>query len=97
MKLIVALAVFMLAGCTQFGGAFRPETSAGIVGMGNDQFVTSRTGASFTSLAELKANVLRDAGEFCRATKREIQVSSFKETPMTIGVYPTVEVTFSCK
>lgn len=96
-KIVLSFAVVALTGCTAMGGAFRPETSAGIVSIGKEQFVTSRTGASFTSLAEIKANAIRDGGQFCQAMKKEIQVDNVKETAMTIGVYPAVEITFSCR
>ena len=64
--------------------------------MGANEYLISRTGASFTGMGELKANAIRDANEYCGFSKKVIAVQGLKETPMSVGVYPQVEVNFSC-
>lgn len=94
MKTILSVLVIgMLSGC----GVLRPETSSGVVDAGRGEFLTSRTGSSLAPIGELKASAMRDASEHCRYAQKSMQVIGLKETPMSFGIYPQVEVTFTCK
>lgn len=93
-KILTVLAIGgMLSSC----GVLRPETSSGVVDAGRSEFLTSRTGSSFAPIGELKASAMRDASEHCRYAQKSMQVLGVKETPMSFGIYPQVEVTFTCK
>ena len=93
MKKLMLVTALALSGC----GALRPETSSGVVDAGGGEFMTSRTGASFAPLGELKASSMRDASEHCRYSQKAMQVVGVREIPMSFGIYPQVELTFTCK
>lgn len=81
---------FLISGCA---------SNSGVAPLGPDTYLISRQGASsFTGLASLKAECLREAAEFCAKEAKQFKVVNTSESspPYIFGNYPRVEVQFVC-
>lgn len=90
MKNLFFLCVAALAGCA---------SNSGIVAMGSDTYFVSRQAASsFSGMGSLKAEAIREAGTFCAAKGKTVEVTSQNDAqpPYILGNYPKTEITFRC-
>jgi hypothetical protein len=86
--LTVTLAV--LAGCA---------ANSGIVPTGSDTYFVSRQASTgLGGLANLKGEALEEAGRFCGAKGKTVNVVSEASTkpPYILGNYPRTEMQFKC-
>jgi hypothetical protein len=75
-------------------------SNSGIVSMGKDSYFTSRQAATgFSGAGTLKAETLTEAGAFCGAKGKELEVLSLVEAkpPYIFGNYPKADLQFKCK
>lgn len=87
---IVISAVLVVAGCA---------TSSGVTPLGQDTFMISRNGAGFwSSTAQIKAEALKDADEYCRSNDKKMQIvhTSQHEASGRPGDFPGAEIQFMC-
>jgi hypothetical protein len=87
MKNIVFALCLSLAGCA---------TSSGVLKLGPDTYTVSREGGGFTKLTSLKADALREAGEFCASEGKSIRVNNMREERPIMAGFPRAEVEFMC-
>lgn len=90
MKKLWMLGIALLTGCA---------SNSGIVATGSDTYFVSRQAATgIAGMANLKAEALQEAGQFCGAKGKALQVISQKdaEPPFILGNYPKTEVQFKC-
>ena len=67
--------------------------------MGQDAYFVSRQAATgFTGMGTLKAEAIVEAGKFCGAKGKTVQVLSTSDAkpPFILGNYPKTEVQFKC-
>jgi len=72
---------------------------SGVVTMGADTYFVSRQAASgFGGMGTLKAEALGEAGQFCSAKGKTVQLLSEKDAqpPYILGNFPKTEITFKC-
>jgi hypothetical protein len=84
------VAALLLTGCA---------SNSGVVAMGADTYFVSRQAATALSgMANLKADALGEAGQFCGAKGKTLHVVSQKdaEPPFILGNYPKTELQFKC-
>lgn len=68
--------------------------------MGGGQLLLSKQAATgFTGAASLKAELLREADQYCAAKGQDFEVISAAENsgPYVFGHFPRAEVQFKCK
>lgn len=72
--------LFLPAACLCFSGC---NTSSGVVPLGGDSYMISRTRKSYGgSASPVKASALKDAGEFCAKQGRVLQVTKTVQKDM---------------
>lgn len=89
--LFLCLVVAMLAACA---------SNSGVVATGTDTYMVSRQAATgFSGLGKLKAEALREAGDFCQERGKTVELlkSTESEPPYVLGNYPRVEIEFTCR
>lgn len=67
--------------------------------MGQGNFLVSRQAATgFTGKGNLKADALREAGQYCAGQGKDLKVTSSHEAepPFLLGNFPKVELEFTC-
>lgn len=90
MKRIIVAACIALSACA---------TTSGIVDAGDGVFYASKQAASsFSGAGSLKAELIREASEFCSKSKQAVQITQTEEStpPYVFGNYPHVEIYFRC-
>jgi hypothetical protein len=90
MKKTAFIALVLLTGCAN---------NSGIVAMGPDIYFVSRQAATgIGGMGNLKAEALGEAGQFCGAKRKTLQVISQNESkpPYILGNYPKTELQFKC-
>jgi len=90
MKRAVILAAGVLAGCA---------ANSGVVSMGRDTYFVSRQAASgFSGMGTLKAEALAEAGSFCGASGKTVELISENDAkpPFIFGNFPKTEIKFKC-
>jgi hypothetical protein len=90
MKSLLIFAAVALTGCA---------ASSGIVATGHDSYFVSRQAATgFSGLGTLKAEALGEAGQFCGAKGKTLQVTSENDAqpPYILGNFPKTEIQFRC-
>lgn len=86
----IATSILLISGCA---------SNSGVAPMGGDTFMVSRQAATgFSGTADLKAESLREANQYCTERRREMIVVSATESkpPFILGNYPRAEVQFRC-
>ena len=84
------LIVLLLAGCA---------SDSGVVPMGQDTYMVShQSGNAFAGAANVKAQTLVEANQFCLSHRQEMKVIKTTEAqpPFILGNYPRAEVQFQC-
>lgn len=84
------LPLILLTGCA---------AHSGVVLMGKDSYFVSRQAATgFTGMGTLKADALGEAGQFCGAKGKTVQLLTEKDAqpPFILGNFPKTEITFRC-
>lgn len=74
-------------------------SNSGIVSIGPDTYFVSRQAATgFSGMGTLKAEALGEAGQFCGAKGRKLQVlgESDARPPFILGNFPKTEIKFAC-
>jgi hypothetical protein len=90
MKLIMILAIVTIVGT---GCA----TSSGIVEMGQDTYMISRSGSiGRMGVGSMKTDNIVEANEYCKNQGKQIQVLASSDYPATIGNVARAEVQFLC-
>ncbi|MBQ5963174.1 hypothetical protein [Massilia sp. ZL223] len=90
MKKSILVCVAILAGCA---------SNSGVVAMGQDTYFVSRqSGNALAGMANLKAEAIGEASQFCGSKGKALQVTSQKdaEPPFILGNYPKTEIQFKC-
>jgi hypothetical protein len=89
MRLILVTCVLWLAACA---------AEPGIVPAGQDTFMASRSGKFYVSMTDVRAAVLREAGDFCEKRNMTFAVISTQSTqpPYIVGNNPEIEIQFRC-
>lgn len=67
--------------------------------MGQDTYFVSRQAATgFTGMGTLKAEAIGEAGQFCGAKGRTVEVTRENDAqpPFILGNYPKTEIQFKC-
>ena len=75
-------------------------SNSGVISMGKDMYFTSRQAATgFSGAGTLKAETLTEAGGFCGAKGKELEVVSLVEAqpPFILGNFPKADLQFKCK
>ncbi len=75
-------------------------SNSGVVAMGKDTYFISRQAATgFSGAGTLKAETLTEAGGFCGAKSKELEVVSLVEAqpPFILGNFPKADLQFRCK
>jgi len=75
-------------------------SNSGVVSMGKDTYFISRQAATgFSGAGTLKAETLTEAGGFCGAKGKEVEVVLLTEAqpPFIFGNYPKADLQFKCK
>ena len=88
MRVLIALMGLIVVGCA---------SSSGVVPMGGDKFMISRSEKGYTTGSKVKADALKDANEFCAAKGKSLQI--IKATSSDMAVFrsdPQAEVEFMC-
>ena len=69
-----------------------------VVPAGDDTYMASRSGKFYVSMTEVRAAVLKEAGEFCekRAMTFLVISTSSSQPPYIVGNNPEIEVQFRC-
>lgn len=90
LSLAVVVAAFLVAGCA----ATMPNT--GIVSIGNGVFMSSKFGGMQWSGSVVKAELYKEAGEFC--AKKGMQVTPLDSTAKDASTsqYASAEIQFRC-
>ncbi len=84
------IAALALAGCA---------ANSGVVPSGPDSFLVSRQAATgFSGLGTLKADAMKEAGQYCAARGKTLQVTRATESqpPYILGNFPKADVEFTC-
>lgn len=82
--------MFVLVGCA---------SNSGVVAMGSDSYFVSRQAATgFTGMGTLKAEAIGEAGQFCGAKGRSMEMVSENDAqpPFILGNFPKTEIKFRC-
>jgi hypothetical protein len=90
MRKIIAMITVALSGCA---------ANSGVVATGADTYFVSRQAATgITGMGNLKGEALGEAGQFCSAKGKALQVISQSDTkpPYILGNYPKTELQFKC-
>lgn len=72
---------------------------SGVVQMGPGRFMVSRQAATgFTGQGKLKAEAIREAGQFCTKQGKTVSVLNVTEAqpPFVFGNFPKVDLEFEC-
>jgi hypothetical protein len=84
----VLIAAAILTGCA---------TQSGVVPAGDNTFTVFHQGAgAWVSSAELRANALKEAGQFCDSKQKPLKVIHTKEVAAGIAQFPQAEIQFTC-
>ena len=73
--------------------------NSGVVDMGaQTHFISKQARTGFSGMGKLRAQVLEEAGRFCAAKDKELEVLKIEEPPgpYILGNFPRVDLTFSC-
>ena len=87
---MIVVAISILAGCA---------SNSGVVSMGQDAYFVSRQAATgFTGMGTLKAEAIGEAGQFCGAKGKTLQMVSENDAqpPYILGNFPKTEIKFKC-
>ena len=87
---LVAMIFGFLTGCAY---------NSGVVDMGvQTHFISKQARTGFSGMGKLRAQVLGEAGKFCAAQDKELEVLKIEEPPgpYILGNFPRVDLTFSC-
>lgn len=87
---MVIAVLFTMAGCA---------SNSGIVAMGSETYFVSRQAATgFTGMGTLKAEAIGEAGQFCGAKGRSMEMVSENDAkpPYILGNFPKTEIKFRC-
>ncbi|MGV8891697.1 MAG: hypothetical protein ACOH2K_01855 [Burkholderiaceae bacterium] len=91
MKTIMMIAALSaLVGCA---------SNSGVVAMGSDTYFVSRQAATgFSGMGTLKAEAIGEAGQFCGAKGRSMEMVSENDAqpPYILGNFPKTEIIFRC-
>lgn len=89
MKLLLLLTIFSLwIGCA---------TSSGVVEMGRDSYMISRTGSiGKMGVGNMKTDNIIEANKFCKNAGKSVQMLSTQEFPATVGNTAHSELQFMC-
>ena len=88
MKLVVIIPALALSACA---------ATTGVMSMGSDTHsVSHRDNGPMASLGALKAAAYKDAGAFCAAKNKSIEVLRSNDIPRSFGQFPETEVQFKC-
>ena len=90
MRFAAAALVLATVGCA---------ANSGVVPLGPETFMVSRQAATgFSGSGTLKAEALTEAGQYCAARGRVMQVTTTQESqpPYVLGNFPKAEVHFVC-
>jgi len=89
LALSIATAIVVLSACA---------AESGIAPAGQDTYLASRSGAFYVPITDLKAQVLRQVGDFCdkRSMTFSVISSSNTQPPYVPGNNPEVDVQFKC-
>jgi hypothetical protein len=74
-------------------------SNSGVVSMGQDTYFVSRQATTgFTGMGTLKAEALGEAGQFCGAKGRKLQLLSESDAkpPFILGNFPKTEIKVAC-
>lgn len=91
MKRLLAIGALALTGCA--------TNNSGVIATGADTYFVSRqSGNALKGMANLKAEAYGEAGQFCAAKGRTLQVVSENDAkpPYILGNYPKTEMQFKC-
>ena len=90
MRLLLLSAVVLAAGCAT------PNT--GIVPIGSGVYMASKFGTMVTfSSGEVKAELYRDATQFCSKTGKQVAPLSSTSTDSVMATYASAEIQFRCE
>lgn len=88
---VVALAgAVLMTGCA---------SNSGVVSMGKDSYFVSRQAATgFSGAGTLKAETLSEAGAYCGAKGKSVEVVTLTEAqpPFIFGNFPKADLQFKC-
>lgn len=88
--LLIAVGFASVSGCA---------SNSGVVSMGQDTYFVSRQAASaFSGMGTLKAEAIGEAGQFCGAKGKAVQMVSENDAkpPYIFGNFPKTEIQFKC-
>ncbi len=88
-KMFFVFTALNLAGCA----------SSGPIPIGNDTYMISKqsAGGAFVAAASVKADIFREANEFCSSLGKNLQVVDTNQVEALIGSrMPSAEVQFMC-
>jgi hypothetical protein len=89
----------LLAGAVLSLGLVGCASNSGIVATGADTYFVSRQAATgFSGMGTLKAEALGEAGQFCGAKGKSLQVinETDAQPPFILGNFPKTEIKFTC-
>lgn len=90
-KIIAGVAIIMLSACAVTSG------TTDIVPIGKDTYMVGRPGGFFTlSGGEVKAQLFRDANEFCLSQGKNVMPVSTSSRDSAPYTYATAELQFRC-
>lgn len=85
-----------LAAATMIAGCATPNT--GIVPVGSGVYMASKFGSMVTfSGGEVKAELYRDAGQFCARTGKQVAPVNSTAQDSGLGTYASAEIQFRCE
>jgi len=89
-KHAAALLALALAGCAANSGV-APDGQGGYL-------IQKQAATGFPGPGSLKADVMREAGDYCAAQGREFMLTNINETepPYVLGNYPRADINFRC-
>ena len=83
---LAAVMAALISGCT----------SSGVVAMGQDSYMISRSQWGFTGPAPIKAAALKEADDYCKKQGKVLRVTKTVEIGIKFGSTPAAEVYFKC-
>lgn len=90
LNLAAVVAAFLLGGCA----ATMPNT--GIVPIGNGVFMSSKFGGMEWSGGKVKAELYKDAGEFCAKQGKQVIPLDSTSKDASTSQYASAEIQFRC-
>lgn len=90
MKAIISVSPVLITGCA---------ANSGVIAAGPDSYFVSRQAATgLAGMGILKAEALGEAGQFCGAKEKKMQVISENDAkpPFILGNFSKTEVKFIC-